>query len=267
MRLDGNMRSVDKKVSIVIPVLNEESGIRNTIRSIPLTRICKLGYDLEIIVIDGNSTDSTRDVAEQMGAKVLIEPRKGYGRAYKTGLAATTGGIIISMDGDGTYPAELIPECISIMNERDFDFITINRFAEMQDDAMSLSHRIGNEILSYAMRQLYSLDVKDSQSGMQIMKRAFIDRINLNSDGYPMSEEIKIIAFKFFKAQELNGKYYKRKGHSKLNTFKHGFSNLVYLYNYRKILRLAIVNPVESEIPSQKSGRNSSTAQLVDEQL
>ena len=76
-------------ISIIIPALNEEYGIRKTISGIPLNELRDtLGYDVEILVIDGNSTDLTRNVALKNGAQVIIEDRPGYGRAYKTGFAA-----------------------------------------------------------------------------------------------------------------------------------------------------------------------------------
>ncbi|HYZ94896.1 MAG TPA: glycosyltransferase family 2 protein, partial [Nitrososphaeraceae archaeon] len=93
-------------ISVIIPALNEELGIRNTISSIPLKEIRDtFGYDVEILVIDGNSTDQTRDVARKAGAQVIVEKQRGYGRAYKTGFAAARGDIIVTLDADNTYPA------------------------------------------------------------------------------------------------------------------------------------------------------------------
>jgi glycosyltransferase involved in cell wall biosynthesis len=92
------LKLLDNKVSIIIPAMNEEAGIRNTISSIPQSSISALGYDLEIIVIDGNSTDCTRQVAREMGARVILQNGKGYGSAYKTGLKAASGKLIVTLD-------------------------------------------------------------------------------------------------------------------------------------------------------------------------
>ena len=227
-------------ISIIIPALNEESGIKKTISTISTAKIYELGYELELIVIDGNSTDLTRDVAKQMGAKVIIEKRKGYGRAYKTGLAAAKGDIIVTLDADGTYPAELIPEYIQQLNKNGAMFITINRFAETEKGSINVMNKIGNRILTTTMQLLYSINIKDSQSGMWIIKREFIDTINLKSDDMSMSEEIKIIAFKFFKSLELDGKYYRRIGQEKLEPFKHGWRNFKYLFQYKALVKFAI---------------------------
>lgn len=231
-------------ISVIIPALNEGDGIEKTISSIPKEKLSELGYSLEIIIVDGNSTDHTRQIAAQMGARVILEKRKGYGRAFKTGFSEAKGDILVTLDGDGTYPAELIPDYVQELKEKRLDFVTTNRFSYMQRGAMDVYHKLGNDILSMIMRLLYSVDVKDSQSGMWLMSRSFIQRINLTSDGFSMSEEIKIIAFKFFKSLELNGKYYKRVGKVKLATLKDGWRNLKYLFQYRSLINGAIKSPL-----------------------
>ena len=80
---------LDVSVTVVIPTRNEEEAIVETIQSVPNNGWCK---ELDFLIIDGNSTDKTRELAESSGAKVYIEPRKGYGRAYKTGFAMAKGG-------------------------------------------------------------------------------------------------------------------------------------------------------------------------------
>jgi len=236
-------------ISVIIPALNEELGIKKTLLGIPKKELSDQGYDLEILVIDGNSDDRTRYVAEKLGAKVIIERRKGYGRAYKTGLQEAKGCIIVTLDADGTYPASLIPNYIQQLKERTLDFITINRFSRMENNAMGFSHRIGNKLLTFAMFLLYSVKIKDSQSGMWIMSKKFIDSINLQSDGFPLSEEIKIIAFKFFVAVELDGVYYRRVGKLKLGTITDGWRNLKYLFKYKSLINNALM-PVSE--PLQK---------------
>lgn len=230
-------------ISVVIPTLNEQDGIEKTIRAIPKERLSELGYDIEIIIIDGNSTDLTREIAKRMGARVVLEKRKGYGRAFKTGFSEAKGDILVTLDADGTYPAELIPEYIQELEEKGLDFITANRFSNMQNGAMDAYHQFGNKMLSLFMRLLYSIDVRDSQSGMWIMSRSFIQRINIQSDNFSMSEEIKIIAFKFFKALELDGRYNKRVGKVKLATFSDGWRNFKYLIRYRSLIKDAVKSP------------------------
>lgn len=211
------------------------------------------GYDVEVIVVDGQSTDLTRDIAAKLGARVIIERQKGYGRACKSGFAAAKGEILVTLDADSTYPTECIPEYIQVLQDNRLDFITVNRFPCMDKGAMSLTRKVGNKILTSVLRLLYSVNIKDSQSGMWIMRRRFISQIKLFSDDMSMSEEIKIVAFKFFKSKELNGRYYARSGTAKLNVVHDGFNNLKYLFEYRKKLQSSLIEFVaitkENEIP------------------
>src|SRR5262245_3497393 len=161
-------------VTIIIPTLNEQFGIEKTISSIPKSEIqSKLGYDVEILVVDGNSSDSTRDVAIKMGAKVIVEKRKGYGRAYKTGFDYAVGDIIVTIDADDTYPAKQIPDYIQQLTSDHVDFITVNRFSNMEDGSMGRIRRAGNKVLAFLMNLLYSVDIADSQSSMWIMNKSY----------------------------------------------------------------------------------------------
>ena len=223
------------KISFVIPTLNEEEGIGITLDSIKKDEFKKRGWDYEILIIDGNSKDRTREIAESKGAKVIIEPRKGYGRAYKTGLAAAAGDIIVTGDADGTYPFDKVHEYIDLMLKEGLDFITTNRFAELKHGAMSFKHFIGNSILSFTLRLLYGVKVKDSQSGMWIIKKDALKKIKpleKFDDGMPFSEELKIEMFsnKEIKAKEIDSCLYERKGVAKLQSFKDGWRNLKFLF-------------------------------------
>lgn len=228
-------------VSIIIPTLNEEKGIENTIKMIPFDNIIKNGYEIELIVVDGNSEDNTVEFARRNGAKIILEKRRGYGRAYKTGFLKSKGDIIITMDADGTYPANKIPEYLLQFEKMKIDFMTINRFSNMEKGSMNLLHKIGNKVLSFILRMLYSIKIKDSQSGMWIMRKSFIDSIMLQSDGMPLSQEIKIIAFKYFNSIEIDGTYNKRLGDAKMSLVKDGFSNLFDLFKFKKKLSLCII--------------------------
>ena len=252
------MSAAKPLISIIIPTLNEQSGIEKTIKNIPESDIKNTsGFDVEIIVVDGQSTDSTREVATKLGAQVIIEHRKGYGRACKSGFAAARGEILVTLDADSTYPTECIAEYVQVLQGKKLDFITVNRFRYMDKGAMSLTRRLGNKILTSALRLLYSVDIKDSQSGMWIMRRAFISQIELNSDDMSMSEEIKIIAFKFFRSKELDGRYSARCGTAKLKVFHDGFNNLKYLFNYRKKLQSSVRKPVTATKANEISLKRS----------
>lgn len=219
-----------KLISIVIPTLNEVEGIRKTIEEIPVKELENDGFSCEILVVDGGSTDGTVEIAKRLGAKVIIEPKRGYGRGYKTGFRHATGDIIVTLDGDGSYPSKYIPKLIKILIENDYDFITTNRFAYMEPLSMSFLHKVGNKFLTYLVKALFNININDSQSGMWVFKRDILKHMMLESDGMSFSEEIKIKAFLNAKCTEIPIPYRKRLGKPKLKTFRDGISNLIYLF-------------------------------------
>jgi len=226
------------KVSIVIPTLNEEEGIGITLDSIKREEFAKRGIDLEIIIVDGNSRDKTREIAKQRDAKVIIEPRKGYGRAYKTGLKEADGDIIITGDADGTYPFHVAHEYVDMLLEQNLDFITTNRFSGLDKRAMTFKHFFGNFILSFTLRLLYGIKIKDSQSGMWIFRKDALKKLKPLeefNDGMPFSEELKIEMFsnKKIKAKEVPSFLFERKGEAKIESFADGWKNLKFLIKKR----------------------------------
>jgi len=226
------------KVSIVIPTLDEEEGIGVTLDSIKREEFAKRGWDLEIIIVDGNSRDKTREIAEQKGARVIIEPRKGYGRAYKTGLKEADGDIIITGDADGTYPFHIAHEYVDMLLEQNLDFITTNRFAGLDKKAMTFKHFFGNFVLSSTLRLLYGIKIKDSQSGMWIFRKDALKKLKPLedfNDGMPFSEELKIEMFsnKKIKAKEVPSFLFERKGEAKIESFADGWKNLKFLVKKR----------------------------------
>lgn len=225
------------KVSIVIPTLNEEEGIGATLDDLDRDAFEARGWDLEIVVVDGESTDRTVAEAKARGARVINEPRKGYGRAYKTGFDAATGDVIVTGDADGTYPFDDAHQFIDRLLDEGLDFITCDRYADLRPGAMSRKHKLGNWVLSTSLRVLFWIGVHDSQSGMWIIRRNALEAIPYHglSDGMPFSQEIKIEAMKRrrIKAAELPGRLHPRIGEAKIATWGDGFGNLGALFRRR----------------------------------
>lgn len=222
----------------MIPTINEEEGIGKTLDSINYDYFKKKKWGLEIIIIDGDSKDKTQEIAKKKGAKVIIEKRKGYGRAYKTGMPKATGDIIVTGDGDATYPFERVHQYVQMLIDKDLDFITTDRFAELKHDSMSVKHYFGNTILLWALRILFFINIRDSQSGMWIFKKSALDKIQPLedfNDGMPFSEELKIEMFttKSIKAKEVPSALYAREGQVKIESFADGWKNLKFLFKKR----------------------------------
>lgn len=215
-------------VSVVIPCFNEEKGIAAVLLSMP-------DYVDQIVVVDNNSTDETGRVAQELGAEVVFETRKGYGTAYKAGFPRAWGDIIASADGDGTYPTRSIGPIIDHMLENRLDFVSASRFPLRNPKAMRFRNVFGNMVLTYATRILWLRWIADSQSGMWVFRREVLSHINPQNRGMPFSEEIKleIIDNPHLRFGEYHVDYHERIGDTKLFAWKDGIDNLLYLFKRR----------------------------------
>ena len=218
----------DLTITVIIPCLNEEQGIDEVLGRMP-------DYVDEVIVVDNGSTDRSAAVARSRGAKVIREDVRGYGRAYKKGFANSTGDVIVTLDGDHSYPVDAISYLLEAFNHLSADFLNASRFPVRDRRAMSLKHRIGNLILSFTMSVLFLRWVRDSQSGMWVFRRSILEDIRLDSDGMAFSEEIKVEALKNPKIRfaEMPVMYTSRLGEIKLQPWRDGIANLLFLFKKR----------------------------------
>jgi glycosyltransferase involved in cell wall biosynthesis len=217
-----------QSITVIIPCLNEEQGVEKVLRSLP-------EFVDEIIVVDNNSTDRTSEVAASLGAKVIREGVRGYGRSYKRGFAVATSDLIITLDGDHSYPADALSYLIEAFLHLDIDFLNASRFPVRDRRAMSFKNKFGNLVLSIAFSALFFQWVRDSQSGMWVFRRAILEHMKLESDGMAFSEEIKIEAVRNRKIRfgEISIQYSSRVGETKLNAWRDGFGNLAFLAKKR----------------------------------
>jgi hypothetical protein len=217
-----------QSITVIIPCLNEEQGIEKVLRAMP-------EFVDEVIVVDNNSTDRTSAVAAALGAKVIREEVRGYGRSYKRGFAQATGDLIITLDGDHSYPVDALSYLIEAFLHLEVDFLNASRFPVRDARAMSLKHKFGNLVLSLAMTMLFFRWVRDSQSGMWVLRRSIIKDMKLESDGMAFSEEIKIEALRNPRIRfgEISIQYSSRLGEKKLNPWRDGIRNLTFLAKKR----------------------------------
>ena len=218
----------EQTITVIIPCLNEEQGIEKVLTRMPQ-------FVDEVIVVDNGSTDGTPKVARSFGARVISEDVRGYGRAYKTGFSWATGDIIITLDGDHSYPPDAISYLLEAFLHLEVDFLNASRFPVRDHSAMSLKHKIGNLALSLAMSILYLRWVRDSQSGMWVFRRSILKEMKLVSDGMAFSEEIKIEALKSHRIRfaEISILYSSRLGEMKLNPWRDGMHNMWFLVRKR----------------------------------
>jgi len=216
------------RITVVIPCLNEEQGIQKVLQDLP-------PFVDEVIVVDNGSTDRTAAIAREMGAYVITELHRGYGRAYQSGFSRATGDIIVTLDGDHSYPVDALSYLLEAFMHCRVGFLSASRLPVLTDNAMSTKHKIGNWILSFVMSLLFFRWVHDSQSGMWVFRRDALDKMNLTSDGMAFSEEIKIEAIKNrdIGFREIFISYSQRVGEKKLRPWRDGVHNLAFLFRKR----------------------------------
>jgi dolichol-phosphate hexosyltransferase len=218
----------DLRVTVVIPCLNEAPAIGQVLAKIP-------EFVDEVIVVDNDSTDGTAEIAEKMGARVIRENLRGYGRAYKTGLLYAQGDVIITLDGDHSYPVDALSYLIEALIHSKVGFVSASRFPITDPDSMARKNLWGNRLLSLATSILFLRWVWDSQSGMWIFYKEALEKMNLISDGMAFSEEIKLEAMlnREIGFREIPIRYSNRAGEEKLRPWRDGWSNLIFLFKKR----------------------------------
>jgi glycosyltransferase involved in cell wall biosynthesis len=234
----GAANAMSRSITIVIPALNEEQGIQTTIAAIPRRDLEDMAYRVQILVVDNGSTDKTAALARQAGADVVFESKRGYGRALKTGFNSAIGNVIITADADATYPLESIPLLLGTLANEELDFLTTNRFADLDRGAMSRQNMIGNAVLSMATRLMFGLRIKDVESGMWVFRKGILKNLKLHSDSWPLSHEIKIEACCYAKCRwkEMPIRYRARAGRTKLlNGWKVGLIDLLHIAKKRVV--------------------------------
>lgn len=222
-------------LSFIIPALNEERAMEFTLDLVPRRALEGAGWGSEVVVVDNGSTDKTVEIARSKGARVVVEPQRGYGRALKRGIAASRGEAFCTGDADGTYPFDEAPGLLELMERERLDFVTTDRFASLDPAAMPLLNRAGNAALSLLVRGLYGLPLRDSQSGMWLCRRELYERLRVRSDGMAFSQEFKIEAIWYAGARwrERPISYRTRLGTTKLRAFRDGALNLAALARKR----------------------------------
>ncbi len=214
----------NKTVSIIIPALNEEDTIAKVIDEIPKKDLQKVGYRVEIIVIDNNSTDGTAETAKEKGVKVIVEPVKGKGRAIRTAFKSVSGDFIFMLDADYTYPATYIPRMLEVLQEGHDVVIGSRLKGQMGKGAMSKMHLMGNRLLVFIANILYGTRISDLCTGYWGLTRRVIEDTELYAEGFELEAAMFAeIAKKGYSIAEVPICYRRRTTPPKLNSLKDGF--------------------------------------------
>lgn len=216
----------NSKIGVIIPTLNEQESIGLMITSLKkeLTE-----FDYKIIIVDGKSSDRTVEIAKQQGSDVIYQKTKGYGEALFAGYFYATHelncDILITIDADGTYSAKDCVKVIEKIKSHDADYVVGSR--KVNSENMTTSHRIGNKVISWAIRTFLNIELKDTQSGLFGFRSYLTDNIDVGQTGWAVNTELLTKASDLgMIVDEIDISYAPRIGETNVNTIQAGLVNL-----------------------------------------
>ena len=227
------MGAASPQISVVIPCLDEEEAVGPVVDE-AWAGIERTGRPGEVIVVDNGSTDRSAEIAAARGAKVVSEARRGYGRAYLTGLSEAQGEYVVMADADGTYPMQELGAFVDAL-EAGADLALGSRFnGQIHSGAMPWSHRwIGNPILTGMLNRMFGVRVSDAHCGMRAVRRSALPTLDLHSTGMEFASEMVFKAFRRKLAvKEIPIDYFPRTGESKLSRFGDAWRHVRFMLLY-----------------------------------
>jgi glycosyltransferase involved in cell wall biosynthesis len=225
----GSEASHSTLVSVVIPCLNEAENVEHCVTA-ARAALDRMGVPGEVVVADNGSEDDSARLAEQAGARVVIERRRGYGSAYLAGFAASKGRYIVMADADLTYDFKEIPRFVAALQEG-AEMVIGDRMDNIQPGAMPWLHRyVGNPILTGVLNLFFGTGIKDAHCGMRALRRDVLPRLELRTTGMEFASEMVIRASKAnLRITEFPIQYHPRGGESKLSSLRDGWRHLRFL--------------------------------------
>ncbi len=219
------------KVSVIIPVLNEEGAIAKVIDDIPKTLVH------EIIVVDNGCTDQTVKIAREHGAKIVKEPQKGYGSACLMGIKTVeSSDIIVFLDGDYSDDPTQMNKLIEPINEGFADFV-IGKRVPCEKGALLPQAAFGNRLATYLMNILFGTQYSDL-GPFRAIRYEKLFALNMQDKNYGWTIEMQIKAAKMgLTILEVPVSYRKRIGTSKISgtfigSIRAGVKILTSLFRY-----------------------------------
>src|SRR5437870_12058105 len=176
-------------VSVIIVTLNEEAAIGEVVRKVP--------RDIadEVIVVDNGSTDRTAKVAVAAGARVVTEPRRGYGRAFRAGLRSLSADckIVVFLDGDGSDYPEMMSRLVEPISEGTYDFVISSRTRGRRERGSMNWHQVfAGHLVGFFLRLLYGVRSTD-MGPFRAIRRDALERLKMREEtyGWPLEMQMR----------------------------------------------------------------------------
>ncbi len=226
-----------EKVTVIIPCYNEEKGIGKVLDAMPFRKLLHHGYKVDVIVVDNNSKDLTKEEVKKRNIRIIHEPLRGKGHALKRGFmsVAEDTSYVVILDGDNTYKAEEMPRLLEPLQNNFADVIVGSRIGgKTIRGSLTSSHRFVNWMFAFMVRHFYGANITDCLSGYFAFKRASLNKLvgHLDSQGFAIEMEM------ITKMKKMNMSVYsvpitydRRLGYSKIHSLSDGFKILYTFFN------------------------------------
>lgn len=217
------------KVTVSMITMNEEGAIAKVVSDIR-----SVVPDAEILVVD-SSRDRTPDIATAAGCRVLRQfPPQGYGPAMDRALREAAGDVVVTLDCDDTYPVEVIPRLVSMI-ESGYDLVNTTR-VKRRPKAMPFANWVANRVFALGARGLHGLKTTDVHSGMRAYRKSMVDRVQWDPRGPALPVEMLIVPFRMgFRVGEVEIDYRERIGTTTLHRWSSTFWTFKRLWRARAV--------------------------------
>ncbi|HJT46500.1 MAG TPA: glycosyltransferase family 2 protein [Chthoniobacterales bacterium] len=178
-------------VSVIIPALNEEEPIAEVVRACLMT-----GIPSEVIVVDNGSDDATAERAREAGARVVAEPRRGYGRACMAGVRALSpkSEIVVFIDGDGSDCPDFMTRLVGPIAANNYDFVIGSRTrGEREPGSMNFQQVFAGRFAGWLISMLYGIRYTDMCPFRAIL-RSSLDALGMKEETYGWNLEMQMKA-------------------------------------------------------------------------
>ena len=197
------------KITVAIPTRNEERTIGEIVDA------CKPHGD-EVLVVDGHSVDKTREIAEQRGARVVLDNKKGKGDGIRVALAQAAGDIVVFIDADGSHDPEDIPKLVTKLRSGESDLVVASRMRggsdELHGSLGEFIRLVGSGIITQSINYRYGVRLTDSQNGFRAINRQAGLSVGLKEDIFTIEQEMIMKFLKNgYRISEISSHEYARK--------------------------------------------------------
>lgn len=188
MELVGSGLTARCRVGAVVPVLDEEGAIAGVVAGL-------IGQGVDhVVVVDGNSKDNTAERARAAGAHVVVEPRRGYGRAMMAGIASLPDdvGIVLFIDGDGTDRTEMVPAVLAPIKDGSADFAMGTRLqGEREEGSLGAAQVVAGHMAGVLIRLFYGVRFTD-MSPFRALRRETLDGLGMGEETFGWNLEMQM---------------------------------------------------------------------------